>query len=164
MPKAQKTVRPTPSLKRPPKAPKSNLASKPKPTKELDPRKKPKESKLQLEANLKPKHVKQETEPKTFKIVVGTYEKLLYGLEASFEESKDASDNNNDNEKSPGQLQLKTVFIFPAHVACIKTVSASPVSGKWLATGSADEIIKVWDLHRRKEVGGLMHHTGTTYT
>jgi len=55
---------------------------------------------------------------------------------------------------------LKPIFIFPAHVSCIKTVAASPQGGKWLATGSGDEIIKVWDLRRRKEIGGLMQHEG----
>jgi len=40
-------------------------------------------------------------------------------------------------------------------------VAASPQGGKWLATGSGDEIIKVWDLRRRKEVGGLMQHEGS---
>jgi len=56
---------------------------------------------------------------------------------------------------------FSTAFIFPAHVSCIKAVAASPHGGKWLATGSADEIIKIWDLRRRKEIGGLMHHEGS---
>lgn len=90
--------------------------------------------------------------PSTFKIVVGTYEKLLYGLEGRFETGKD----------SLGQptLSLAPIFIFPAHVACVRAVAASPQGGKWLATGSTDEIIKVWDLRRRKEVGGLVQHQG----
>ncbi|KAH8833257.1 WD40-repeat-containing domain protein [Flagelloscypha sp. PMI_526] len=81
-----------------------------------------------------------------FMVVAGSYEKLLYGLEGSVSETDDWS--------------LKPVFIFPAHVSCIKAVAASS-GGKWLATGSTDEIIKVWDLRRRKEVGGLMHHEGS---
>ncbi|PPQ98044.1 hypothetical protein CVT26_003039 [Gymnopilus dilepis] len=90
--------------------------------------------------------------PASFKIVAGSYEKLLYGLDGtiSFDE---------DTQKL--QYTLKPVFIFPAHVSCIKAVAASPHGGKWLATGSADEIIKVWDLRRRKEIGGLMHHEGS---
>lgn len=88
----------------------------------------------------------------TFKIVVGTYEKLLYGLEGRFE----------TDPKSPDQLSvsLTPIFIFPAHVACVRAVAASPQGGKWLATGSTDEIIKVWDLRRRKEVGSLVQHQG----
>ncbi|KAG6850676.1 hypothetical protein H0H93_010404 [Arthromyces matolae] len=61
-------------------------------------------------------------------------------------------------------MSLKPIFIFPAHVSCIKAVAASPEGGKWLATGSSDEIIKVWDLRRRKEIGGLMHHEGSITT
>ncbi|KAI6149601.1 WD40-repeat-containing domain protein [Pisolithus tinctorius] len=85
----------------------------------------------------------------SFKIVAGSYEKLLYGLEGTVSSSE-----------SGYEFHLKPIFIFPAHVSHIKAVAASP-GGKWLATGSADEIIKVWDLARRKEIGGLMHHEGS---
>lgn len=89
--------------------------------------------------------------PSTFKIVAGCYERLLYGLEGSFA----------DEEGKPGRkLNLKPVFIFPAHIACVKAVSASPDGGKWLATGSTDESVKIWDLRRRKEHGSLSQHEG----
>lgn len=82
----------------------------------------------------------------TFLIIAGSYEKLLYGLEGSYE---------------PGSSNpsLKPIFIFPAHLACVKAIAASP-GGKWLATGSEDEFVKVWDLRRRKEVGSLTQHEG----
>ncbi len=92
--------------------------------------------------------------PSTFKIVAGSYEKLLYGVEGK----TTYSDTKNL------QFHRKAIFAFPAHVSCIKAVAASPNGGKWLATGSADEIIKVWDLRRRKEIGGLMQHEGTVPT
>ncbi|KAI0358180.1 WD40 repeat-like protein [Trametes cingulata] len=88
--------------------------------------------------------------PSSFKVICGSYEKLLYGLEGTV-----------SSEGSNLSYHLKPIFIFPAHVSCIKAVAASPQGGKWLATGSADEIIKVWDLRRRKEIGGLMHHEGS---
>jgi len=88
--------------------------------------------------------------PTSFKVVAGSYEKLLYGLDGTITFNQDLG----------LQFELKPTFIFPAHVSCIKAVAASPHGGKWLATGSADEIIKVWDLRRRKEIGGLMHHEG----
>jgi protein MAK11 len=91
--------------------------------------------------------------PTTFKIIAGSYEKLLYGLEGTVVTS----------ESSSYTFNLKPMFIFPAHVSCIKAVAASPMGGKWLATGSADEIVKVWDLRRRKEIGGLMHHEGMSH-
>ncbi|KZP28738.1 WD40 repeat-like protein [Athelia psychrophila] len=91
--------------------------------------------------------------PRSFKIITGSYEKLLYGLAGSLTPSADAPHGYT--------VAVAASFIFPAHVSCIKAVAASPAGGKWLATGSADEIIKVWDLRRRKEVGGLMHHEGS---
>lgn len=84
--------------------------------------------------------------PSTFIVIAGSYEKLLYGLEGSYP----------DGSTVP---VLEPIFIFPAHLACVKAVAASP-GGKWLATGSEDEFVKVWDLRRRKEVGSLSQHTG----
>ncbi|KAF8892163.1 WD40-repeat-containing domain protein [Infundibulicybe gibba] len=89
--------------------------------------------------------------PSSFKVVAGSYEKLLYGLHGTVTVDAD----------SKLDFNLKPIFIFPAHVSCIKAVAASPNGGKWLATGSADEIVKVWDLRRKKEIGGLMHHEGS---
>lgn len=93
----------------------------------------------------------------SFKIVAGSYEKLLYGLTGTLALS------SLSESSSPHVITLKPTFIFPAHVSCIKSVAISPHGGKWLATGSADEIIKVWDLRRKKEVGGLMHHEGIQF-
>ena len=90
--------------------------------------------------------------PSAFKLITGSYEKLLYGLEGSI--SLGEGDGNKIS------MKLEPIFIFPAHVSCVKAVSGSPAGGKWLATGSVDEIVKVWDLKRRKEVGGLMQHEG----
>lgn len=107
----------------------------------------------------------EEARPVSFKVVAGSYEKLLYGLEGTV--SVGVTEKPEDEEVEEGKeqlrIELKPVFIFPAHVSCIKSVAASPHGGKWLATGSADEIIKIWDLRRRKEVGGLMHHEGAVF-
>ncbi|KAG9018904.1 hypothetical protein FRB90_008485 [Tulasnella sp. 427] len=93
--------------------------------------------------------------PTTFKIIAGSYEKLLYGLEGTFPASSE------DDRERP-KPTLKPIFIFPAHVGSVRSVSASPSNGKWLATGSsADEVVKVWNLRQRKEVGGLFQHTGS---
>jgi protein MAK11 len=88
-------------------------------------------------------------------VVAGTYEKLLYGLHGTF------TDEDGNSSSKP---KLKPVFIFPAHIAGIKAVAASPEGGKWLASGSSDEIIKVWDLRRRKEIGGLLQHEGAQHS
>lgn len=132
-----------------------------KPTAKLvDPKPSAKSKGKQRETN--PPAVSKERKPKpakelhirppssTFKVVVGSYEKLLYGLEGAISSSSTGAIT----------VDLKPSFIFPAHVSCIKAVASSPNGGKWLATGSSDEIIKVWDLKRKKEIGGLMHHEG----
>ena len=106
--------------------------------------------------NLSPEDNSHSALPTTFKIVAGSYEKLLYGLEGTVSASESGAD-------SDYTFNLKPIFIFPAHVSCIKAVAASPSGGKWLATGSADEIVKVWDLRRKKEIGGLMHHEGMSH-
>ena len=41
--------------------------------------------------------------------------------------------------KDKMEVQLKPVFIYPSHGGCIKTLD---LSGKYLASGSTDEIIK----------------------
>lgn len=83
-------------------------------------------------------------------IVAGSYDKILYGLQV------DPSVREKGDE-----VEMKPIFVFPAHISCVKAVTASPQGGKWLATGSTDEVIKVWDLRRRKELGSLQQHQGS---
>ncbi len=93
---------------------------------------------------------------RSFIMVAGSYEKLLYGIEASFPSSAFASSSSSSGLPTP---DLEPSSFFPAHLAYVKAIAASP-GGKWLATGSEDEFIKVWDLRRRKEVGSLSQHSG----
>jgi len=90
----------------------------------------------------------QEPVATAFEVVAGSYERLLYGLHCTLSGAGDAA-----------SVDMQPVFQFPAHLTCVKTVAASP-NGRWLATGAADEVIKVWDLKRRKELGGLLGHEG----
>jgi protein MAK11 len=85
-------------------------------------------------------------------IVAGSYEKILYGLQFDpfLREKGD-------------EAAMKPVFVFPAHISCVKAVAASPQGGRWLVTGGTDEAIKVWDLRRRKELGSLQQHQGACY-
>ncbi|KAI0322778.1 WD40-repeat-containing domain protein [Amylostereum chailletii] len=92
--------------------------------------------------------------PTSFKVVAGSYEKLLYGFDGTYS-------NTPSSSSSTLEWSLNPIFIFPAHVSSVKAVAASPQGGKWLATGITDEIIKVWDLRRRREIGGLLHHEGS---
>ena len=91
-------------------------------------------------------------------IVAGTYERLLYGFNFFFNKDKNTYD-------------LKPMFMFPAHITCIKSLALSPPpdesiqrGGKWLVTGGTDESIKVWDMRRKVEVGSLTGTEGTPLT
>ncbi|VDC02899.1 unnamed protein product [Peniophora sp. CBMAI 1063] len=97
--------------------------------------------------------------PTSFRIIAGSYEKLLYGFDGTLSPTPSSSTSDADTPET--EWSLNPMFMFPAHVSSVKAVAASPQGGKWLASGSSDEIIKVWDLRRRKEVGGLMHHQGS---
>ncbi|KAJ9124197.1 hypothetical protein QFC22_000994 [Naganishia vaughanmartiniae] len=94
------------------------------------------------------------TQNEKFLVIAGSYEKNMYGLEIDVKNYKSSSP-----ETSPPLV--KAIFIFPAHLSCIKTMKASPGGGKFLATGSDDEFVKVWDLRRRKEIGSLSQHIGS---
>ncbi|KIM32943.1 hypothetical protein M408DRAFT_326639 [Serendipita vermifera MAFF 305830] len=90
--------------------------------------------------------------PSTRRLVVvsGSYDKILYGLQIE------------PTGRETGQTsEFKPIFVFPAHISCVKAVAASPQGGKWLASGGTDEIIKVWDLRRKKELGSLQQHQGS---
>lgn len=77
----------------------------------------------------------------SFRIIAGSYERILYGLDAS-----------------PDGDKLEPLFIFPAHIGCIKCLA---VGGRWLASGSTDEVIKLYDLSTRKEAGSLLQSEGS---
>ncbi|CCU98766.1 unnamed protein product [Malassezia sympodialis ATCC 42132] len=86
-----------------------------------------------------------------FRIVAGSYERFLYGLEGSLHHTA------NDTYEAT----LVPRFVFPAHVSSVRSVACAGRDSKWLVTGGVDETIKVWDLRRRKEVGALTGHEGT---
>ncbi|KAE8260727.1 hypothetical protein A4X13_0g177 [Tilletia indica] len=94
----------------------------------------------------------------SFRIVTGSYERLLYGFQASLSPNPSSSPDSNSSALS---VNLKPYFIFPAHVSAIKTVACGPDGSRWLATGGTDELIKIWDLKKRVEVGALTGHEGT---
>ncbi|KAF8324348.1 WD40-repeat-containing domain protein [Cantharellus anzutake] len=102
----------------------------------------------------------------TFTVVAGSYEKLLYGLKGTFASASSSKQKHGNSPSSSilsqfGEVSFEPLFIFPAHIGCVKAVAVSPEHWRWLVTGSMDETIKVWDLKRKKEVGGLMQHTGS---
>ncbi|KAF9909623.1 p21-activated protein kinase-interacting protein 1-like protein [Linnemannia zychae] len=95
----------------------------------------------------KPKKIEVVPEGATledFRIVAGTYENILYGVDAYWNEDM--------------TLRLSPIFIFSAHIGCIKSLA---IGGQFLASGSTDEKIQLYDLKRRKELGALLQHQGT---
>ncbi|BGP52546.1 Protein mak11 [Rhodotorula sphaerocarpa] len=109
--------------------------------------------------------------PKRFVVASGSYERLLYGLECSFQPAtKKAAKAGADKGYA---LSIEPVFSFPAHLSSVRTVAAShilspgtgserKVGGKYLVSAGTDEVIKVWDLRRRKEMGSLEGDTTGT--
>ena len=112
------------------------------------PNKKQKTSQVESKEKVDAVQVEEsETVYDSLTLVAGSYERILYGLEGRF--------------TSYTSISLKPVFSFAAHLSCIKTLAASSggnAKKSWLATGSTDENIKIWNLHRRKEMGSLMAH------
>ncbi|PKK73932.1 WD40 repeat-like protein [Rhizophagus irregularis] len=92
---------------------------------------------------------------KDFLIIAGSYERILYGIDAHWIKSGESSDDDDFS------LKLDPIFVFSAHTGCIKTVS---VGGKFLASGSTDEVIKLYNLRKRKELGSLLQHEGSITT
>ena len=78
----------------------------------------------------------------------GTYEKSICGF--------DVYSRRNDSE-----LVVKPIFIVPAHLGCVKVVS---IGGSILASGGSDEVIKLFDLRRKKELGTLHQHEASITT
>ncbi|KAI8147802.1 WD40-repeat-containing domain protein [Fennellomyces sp. T-0311] len=76
-----------------------------------------------------------------FRIVTGTYERILYGINAYWKKGEQV-----------GGLDLEPVFIVPAHTGLIRAVA---IGGQFLASGSTDELIRLYDVKKRKEYGLL---------
>lgn len=105
-------------------------------------------------------------------IVAGSYERLLYGLELTKPKNTNDSMKSDATPKSKKQrlleaataansksdVNLEPSYVYPAHLSCIKTLAANQ---RYLVSGSTDELVKVYDLKLRKEVGVLMHHSGS---
>lgn len=73
-------------------------------------------------------------------LVAGTYEAILLGYKLL-------------------ECKLVQSFTSHAHSSCIKATAVSP--NKYLATGSTDETIKVYDIRTRAEYGTLLKHDGS---
>ncbi|CCG85144.1 Shk1 kinase-binding protein 15 [Taphrina deformans PYCC 5710] len=85
----------------------------------------------------------------TLRICVGSYEHVLYGIDAQITAKSDSS---------PLRAQFNPVYMFEAHTAQIK---ACAIGGRYLASGGVDEVLKLYDLKKRKDLGSLLSHDGS---
>ncbi|CAG8534911.1 9647_t:CDS:2 [Cetraspora pellucida] len=115
-----------------------------------------KESASDTDHNLTSQTYEMKEPVEDFLIVVGSYERILYGINGRWVKS----DQNNFDKCKPS-LHFDPTFIFPAHIGCIKAVA---VGSRYLASGSTDEVIKLYDIKKRKELGSLLQHEGSITT
>lgn len=90
-----------------------------------------------------------------FLIVAGSYERILYGLKAIWKNEKETK---KVTRLSNCQIEIVPLFIFPSHSGCIKSLA---VGHRFLASGATDEIIKLYDLKKFRELGQLSQQDGT---
>ena len=76
----------------------------------------------------------------SMKLVAGSYERFLWGWQVK--------------EK---KKELQWTFAYPAHIGPIKCIASS---GAVVATGGADDTIKVFDINAQKDMGSLYKHEG----
>ncbi|KAJ8272900.1 hypothetical protein GJAV_G00094770 [Gymnothorax javanicus] len=76
-------------------------------------------------------------------LIAGSYEQIAFGYKVTVGEK---------------EWSLKADFTHHSHAA---SLSAVAVSDRFVATGSKDETIQLYDLKKRIEHGALLHHDGT---
>ncbi|KAI9913623.1 hypothetical protein PsorP6_005868 [Peronosclerospora sorghi] len=82
------------------------------------------------------------------RVVAGTYEGLLYGWECPI-------------VAKGKKTTMKLTFGYAAHSECIKSVALMEAKqGKTLLSGGSDEMIKIYNVDKRVEIGSLMEQHG----
>ncbi|CAL4105115.1 unnamed protein product [Meganyctiphanes norvegica] len=81
---------------------------------------------------------------RAMEVIVGTNEEFILGYQI--------------NETEDGTLKFKQSFTNHSHQGSLRKIA---VSGKFLLSGGTDEVIRVFNLNRRNEVGLIMEHQGT---
>ncbi|XP_048856774.1 p21-activated protein kinase-interacting protein 1-like isoform X2 [Brienomyrus brachyistius] len=77
-------------------------------------------------------------------LVAGSYEQILFGYQA---------------QKGEKEWTLKAEFTHHAHTASLSAVAANE---RYIATGSKDETIQLYDMKNKREHGVLLHHNAGT--
>ena len=80
------------------------------------------------------------SKPTAIRIIVGSYEKVLCGVDARFEtQSIDKVQSLIASANTKGKLSLNPVYMFSAHTGAIKCLAAND---RYLVSGGSDEVIK----------------------
>ncbi|XP_077489793.1 p21-activated protein kinase-interacting protein 1-like [Amblyomma americanum] len=79
-----------------------------------------------------------------FDVILGTYEEFVLGY--SLQKGKD------------GQFKLHQFFTNHSHMGSVRCAASG---GKFAASGSTDETIRLFNMRNRSEMGSLMQHEGT---
>ncbi|XP_065059382.1 p21-activated protein kinase-interacting protein 1-like [Rhopilema esculentum] len=79
-------------------------------------------------------------------VIVGTYNHVLIGIRIS------------NKEESEKEWEFTPSFTDQGHDGCIKTVASG---GKYLASGSTDETIRLYNLKKHVELGSLVQQSGS---
>lgn len=85
---------------------------------------------------------RKKTNSRIYRIITGSYEHNLFCVALNLNETK---------------VIFNPVFHFKAHTQSIRCLART---GRFLVSGSNDELIRLYDLQKRRESGTLMHHTG----
>lgn len=83
-----------------------------------------------------------------FLVSVGSYERIIYGLDLEI------STTDQEEECCTGKL----AFAIPAHNGYVKCIASCP---KYLVSGGVDEVIRIFDLKKRKDIGSINQHDGS---
>ena len=85
------------------------------------------------------------------RIVVGTYSGALHGWEC------DESTARKDH-----QLKFEVIFRYSPHPECIKALQfIKSMAGSMMVSGGSSEVMRLYNVNSRKEIGTLMEHTAS---
>lgn len=85
-----------------------------------------------------------------FLISIGSYERTIYGLDVEVKTS--------ESDPTAMEMHGKVGFAIPAHNGYIKCIASCP---KYLVSGGVDEVIRIFDLKKRKDIGSINQHDGS---
>lgn len=85
-----------------------------------------------------------------FLVSIGSYERVIYGLDVELTVPADSD--------SQATVQARVGFAIPAHTGYVKCIASCP---RFLVSGGTDEVIRIFDLRKRKDIGSINQHDGS---